>query len=384
LPKFTAAAQLRQTGRRAKHPRAGYFSLSAMTRDISAILEEWDFRPGHLSARIISGEDGEYRIQVRLDLGLMQMHMEGRPDGLMPFSFTSLLDYHEAMVERAKQGSEGMGPDEGDEPNGLTDSSDPNAIDDPNDEDPDRESWNDDPRESRRRRRREPEGPDSDAKGDDEGNRAGSPKNRSGPDESEKAESPEDDSGSEGDNWQSGRDESGDASPLTNAECRALREEVSQYNQRAVALMALDDFDLVMRDATRNLRVIDFCKQHAAAEGDREALEQYRPYFLAMRYRALTLQLVRDGEPAAALFAVDEGLDLLKDCFAAAGKSKLLEHSAEYQALKETRDSLVPKLPLSQRAELKQRLARALEQENYELAAILRDELKQLSDESAP
>jgi protein-arginine kinase activator protein McsA len=39
---------------------------------------------------------------------------------------------------------------------------------------------------------------------------------------------------------------------------------------------------------------------------------------------------------------------------------------------------LEAKLPISQKAELKQRLQRAIETENYELAAILRDELKQL------
>ncbi len=44
------------------------------------------------------------------------------------------------------------------------------------------------------------------------------------------------------------------------------------------------------------------------------------------------------------------------------------------------RDALVPKLPVSQKSELHERLARALEQENYELAAILRDEIRLLKE----
>jgi protein-arginine kinase activator protein McsA len=36
---------------------------------------------------------------------------------------------------------------------------------------------------------------------------------------------------------------------------------------------------------------------------------------------------------------------------------------------------------MSQKAELRQRLQKALETENYELAAILRDELKNLKEE---
>ena len=42
------------------------------------------------------------------------------------------------------------------------------------------------------------------------------------------------------------------------------------------------------------------------------------------------------------------------------------------------RDALVPRLPASQRVELEERLRAAIDAENYELAAILRDELRLL------
>ena len=42
------------------------------------------------------------------------------------------------------------------------------------------------------------------------------------------------------------------------------------------------------------------------------------------------------------------------------------------------RDVLQPQLPSSQRNDLEQRLLAAIESENYELAAILRDELRQM------
>ena len=47
-------------------------------------------------------------------------------------------------------------------------------------------------------------------------------------------------------------------------------------------------------------------------------------------------------------------------------------------ALKALRDSLVPQLPPAQRAELEARLRAAILAENYELASILRDELRLL------
>ena len=50
----------------------------------------------------------------------------------------------------------------------------------------------------------------------------------------------------------------------------------------------------------------------------------------------------------------------------------------EIQLLVGMRDVLVPRLPSSQRVELEQRLKAAIEAENYELAAVLRDELRMM------
>jgi protein-arginine kinase activator protein McsA len=42
------------------------------------------------------------------------------------------------------------------------------------------------------------------------------------------------------------------------------------------------------------------------------------------------------------------------------------------------RDALVSRLPTSERSELEERLRRAVSAENFELAAILRDELRSM------
>ncbi|MGL5097035.1 MAG: UvrB/UvrC motif-containing protein [Planctomycetia bacterium] len=66
-----------------------------MGQDVSHILEGWDFDPHELNVRVVAGRDGTPKIQMRVDLGLMQMEMTGRPDGQRPFGFDSLLDYYE-------------------------------------------------------------------------------------------------------------------------------------------------------------------------------------------------------------------------------------------------------------------------------------------------
>ncbi|MBL8761359.1 MAG: UvrB/UvrC motif-containing protein [Phycisphaerae bacterium] len=171
-----------------------------------------------------------------------------------------------------------------------------------------------------------------------------------------------------------------DAITLDPDECRELRDEAVQYYHRYIALLTLDDFEGVVRDTTRNLRVLDLCAKHAAEESDRSVLEQFRPYLVMMRTRALASQALRDEEPKAAVVAIDAGLDTLRAHYAESGGTQAFDESSEVQVLRGMRDSLVPKLPVSQTGELQARLDKAIADENYELAAILRDELKQLKD----
>jgi len=250
-----------------------------MSADISKLLQEWAYEPGKINVRMIEGDDGEPKIQLRLDLGIMQMQVWGRPDGHRPRGYDSLLDYHEAQLDQhvEKQGS----------PSGFS---------------------------------------------------------------------------------------------LSEEECRELRDEAVQYYHRYVCMMLLEDYESVIRDTTRNLRVLDLCGKHASTESDRAILEQFRPYITMMRARALASQAIKDNEPKAALHAIDEGLEALKQHFSEAGQQDMFEQSNEVKALRGMRDALTPKLPVSERSELKRRLAQAIEQENYELAAILRDELRMLKE----
>lgn len=253
-----------------------------MSNDLSRILEEWPFEQGKINVRQIEGDDGEPRIQLRLDLGILQMRVSGRPDGLRPEGCESLLEFHEARLDEHTAS---------------------------------------------------------------EGSAAGF--------------------------------------VLNPEECRDLREEAVQYYHRYVCLMVLEDYDGVVRDTTRNLRVLDLCAKFAETEADRNVLEQFRPYITMMRARALASQALKDNEPKAAIHAIDQGLDALKQYFSDMDQPDLFDESNEVQVLKGMREALTPKLPVSQTAELRTRLQQAISSENYELAAILRDELKTIEGKKA-
>lgn len=252
---------------------------SKHSNDLSRVLESWPYEQGKINVRLIDGEDGEQRIQLRLDLGILQMRVSGRPDGVRPDGFESLLEAHEARLDEQTQ----------------THGSAAEFV-------------------------------------------------------------------------------------LDEDACRELREEALQYYHRYVCLMVLEDYEGVVRDTTRNLRVLDLCAKFAETESDRNVLEQVRPYIVMMRTRALASQALMDNEPKSALNSIEQGLDSLRDYYAANDGLGSFDQSNEVQILKGMKDALTPKLPVSQKAELRQRLQAALDQENYELAAILRDELRSVKD----
>ena len=66
-----------------------------MSKDIVRILEGWDFDPNDVVVRVVKGEDGREKIQLRIDMGLMQMEMAGRPDGKRPEGCESWLEYYQ-------------------------------------------------------------------------------------------------------------------------------------------------------------------------------------------------------------------------------------------------------------------------------------------------
>ncbi len=66
-----------------------------MSNDLSQVLKAWVFRPDDVLVRIIPGDDGRGKIQLRVDLGILQMEMDGRPDGVRPEGFDSWFEYYE-------------------------------------------------------------------------------------------------------------------------------------------------------------------------------------------------------------------------------------------------------------------------------------------------
>ncbi len=248
-----------------------------MNHDISPILEGWDFDPGAVTVRKIKGLDGRTKIQMRLELGLLQMETEGRPDGTRPFRKESLLEYYTDLLEEHKHF---FGNEEGFE--------------------------------------------------------------------------------------------------LDAEACANLRQEALTYYYRYLALFHLNEYAGVVRDTSRNLRVFDLIWQYSTDENDRWILEQYRPYVIMMNTRSNAMIHIQKNDFEQALRQVEEGIHQIEDYFTRHEREELTEECRELSFLKDWLEEIRSRKPLTERDRLKLALVDAVEREDYERAAVLRDAIRKL------
>lgn len=234
-------------------------------QNLDHILGDWPFEPESLCVRLLKGVDGRDVIQLRVDLGILQLETSGRPDGMRPGGHNSLLDF------LTKQESE----------------------------DPDFE--------------------------------------------------------------------------LDEATCIEIDREFVQYYHRRVAWLRLQRFRRAVQDADHTLALMDVCKEHSPCEEWTLQHEQHRAFVIFHRSQAAALQAIEDQQPEAAITAINDGLALIEENFEEMGWEDQYDSDELVERLIHLRESL--RSDFSIEKSLQERLAEAVELEQYELAAQLRDEM---------
>jgi len=63
------------------------------------LLKDWDFDPAKVTARLVEVDEGDLpEVQLRLDLGILQMKLNGRPDGEHPHGYESSLKFYRQKI----------------------------------------------------------------------------------------------------------------------------------------------------------------------------------------------------------------------------------------------------------------------------------------------
>lgn len=244
-----------------------------MSQDISQLLEDWSL--DEPPVRMIVGDDGRTKVQRRLALGILQLEVEGRPDGQKQESgHDSVYDF---FLERCK--------------------------------------------------------------------------------------------------------DEGDSFYLTSEDCQKLAAEAVLYFQRRLCFFDLGDFDRAARDADRNLEVFSFTRLHAIEEEDAWMLDQYRGFVLSHRARARALEALRGDDVRTALAAVDEGFAEIQSFLREYEIDEEMAAGDELRQLQRLRDSITGQRTnvlagTDIRQVLQDQLRVAVENEQYERAAEIRDQLR--------
>jgi hypothetical protein len=71
-----------------------------MNFDISDLLNSWEYQAGQIVVRRFKAKDGKEKIQLRVDLGLLQMDVFGRPDGKKPFGHETLFEHYKTRLQK--------------------------------------------------------------------------------------------------------------------------------------------------------------------------------------------------------------------------------------------------------------------------------------------
>ncbi len=78
----------------------------ARRHDIDRILQEWPYEPGEISARLVRATNGREVLQMRVEMGVLQLETTGRPDGTRPGGAETYFDFLVATAESAGDGFE--------------------------------------------------------------------------------------------------------------------------------------------------------------------------------------------------------------------------------------------------------------------------------------
>jgi hypothetical protein len=254
------------------------FWKKSRKHDISEVLKGWDYDlRQEMMVRRIMGNDGKVKIQMRLDLGILQMEEEGRPDGKRPHGKESLLSYYESVVSwmKKKYGA-------------VTEFS------------------------------------------------------------------------------------------LDKDDCFALQQEGIQYYYRYLCFFQLGDFVRAERDTSRNLRLFDFIKTYAGDEKYTEEFEQYRPYVIMMNTRAKVLGALKSKDASRAVNEINHGINKIETVYGQKGETEV-QQGSEIDFLKNWAEEIVKSYTPTKRQRLVEELKTAIENEEFERAAKIRDKLKRMS-----
>jgi hypothetical protein len=161
-------------------------------------------------------------------------------------------------------------------------------------------------------------------------------------------------------------------------ECVELFNEGVLYYYRYFNLFQMQNWKRVIRDTTRNLRLFDFVNRYAEREEDQTNLEQWRPYITRMNAVARAMLELESQRPDSALKIVNETIAKIEELEEMENPTFKFERDRSLTALQELAKQIEKARPVSDVERLEAELHKAVEAQEFERAAVLRDQIRDL------
>jgi hypothetical protein len=175
------------------------------------------------------------------------------------------------------------------------------------------------------------------------------------------------------------REEGREASfQLRQRECAELFNEGTLIYYRYVRLFQLKDWPRTIRDTSRNLRLFDFVHSHAAREEDRQFLEKWRPYIVRVSCSAHAMQALEQNAYGKAYDITMDAIKQIEGLGELDDETFRFERERSLVGLSELAGQIQKNRPLTELEKLEHRLRRAIERQEFEQAAKLRDQIREL------
>ena len=161
-------------------------------------------------------------------------------------------------------------------------------------------------------------------------------------------------------------------------ECAELFNEGTLYYFRYVRLFQLRDWARTLRDTSRNLRVFDLVHQHAGRTEDQQFLEKWRPYIIRVNASAAAMLALEKPSYEKALTITNEAIAKIEALNELDDETFVFERERSLTAMRELSEQIQKHRPLSEMEKLEQQLRRAIDRQEFERAAQLRDKIREL------
>ena len=164
---------------------------------------------------------------------------------------------------------------------------------------------------------------------------------------------------------------------VSHEQFQLLQNEGIIYYYRYLVLFQIGDFERTARDTEHNLEICDLLDKYAENEDDKKEILQYRPYILRMFAIAKAMISLHQQLKAAAKEILESAIEEIENMPNIDTPAFQFERIRSLKYLRSTLKQVLEQ-KLSPLDQLKKNLDAAVEEENYELAAELRDKIRTL------